>query len=533
MAVRPLAKHLLPAALLSTFAWVMACDGPTSIAVVTRATVPCQSLRGVSIMVTAAGGLEGPSTTTDRCEATPSDVSIGTLVVVPTGATDAKITIRVVAGVDRPVAECSAATSFAGCIVARRTLRFAPGKEIELPIDLRAECKDHGCDGLSTCVRGECRSAKVEDPSQCLGAACDESALDARPGGLTVAPNGPGTPGGPGSDGGVVVVLPDGGLLCGQSEKLCSGACVSAAEPAFGCDRSKCTPCAGSDSGNYACSAGLCVLLSCKPGFKRCGDACVPTDAAHGCDAAACAPCESGNGTASCNAGACAIACNNGYKACGGKCVGVTDPSYGCSPTACTNTNCPMPGPGATLVCNGTTCEVGACPAGTKNCNQKCVPTDVNNGCEAASCSACGASSACLGTPKVCTCVPEPATTTCMNKDCGPATNNCGQPVNCTLIKPACPGKTTCGGGAGGVNACGCTVTTNNCGACGAGTDNCGNAVSCPNTCVAPNTCNGAGNPNACGCTPITCYGQGICGYVDDGCGGQCYDGTGCGGGGD
>ena len=82
MAVRPLAKHLLPAALLSTFAWVMACDGPTSIAVVTRATVPCQSLRGVSIMVTAAGGLEGPSTTTDRCEATPSDVSIGTLVVL-------------------------------------------------------------------------------------------------------------------------------------------------------------------------------------------------------------------------------------------------------------------------------------------------------------------------------------------------------------------------------------------------------------------------------------------------------------------
>ena len=59
--------------------------------------------------------------------------------------------------------------------------------------------------------------------------------------------------------------------------------------------------------------------------------------------------------------------------------------------------------------------------------------------------------------------------------------------------------------------------------ACGPATDNCGNGITCPNTCVAPETCGGGGaGQNGCGCTPepigTTCLGA-TCGSAQNNCG--------------
>ncbi len=548
MRVRP--WGLVVAAAVSA---VVGCsDKPTSISVITTTDLPCAALKGVTIRATSPGSNDGPSTTTAQCTDDPAGARIGTLVLVPSGDKDAKVSVRVVAGVDKPVADCESAPGQAGCIVAKRALRFVAGREIDLPIVLRAQCKGTPCDPSSTCVAGVCRSATVTDPTMCSGDACAEGSLEARGSG-----NGNGGGGGDSGaptlpDGGSVapdsgiIVLPDGGITCGASEKICSGACVSQADPAHGCSSAGCDACPGSDVGDYACAAGKCVRLQCKAGFKVCGDTCVPTDVAHGCSAAACTACDATNGTASCDKGACVIACSNGYKLCGGKCVSVDDPTYGCGPTACSSAGCPDPG-GGTVICSNGACVIGTCPTGTKQCGQKCVPTDTLNGCQdAARCTACGPFDQCLGAPTVCTCVPETDATACKNKgvECGSTTNRCGGTVNCG----GCAAPLSCGGG-GAPGKCGCTdeAATTTCtkyGArCGSFLNNCNRYVNCETaaygTCAAQTGKSGAYCAgNACACTPAdpnaVCPSYG-CANPDDGCGGyvDCYNYycCGCGGG--
>ena len=425
------------------------CDEPTSIAVRVTSDLPCTALKGVTIQAGPPGAPARASETTTSCRAEGDATVIGTLVLVPGGSEDANVSVRVLGGVDVAVEACKDETNFAGCIVARRTLRFVPGRETDLPIILRGVCKGVACDGTMTCVRGACATSVVSDPARCSNASCDEGNLF--PGGTP--PTQP--------DGGIIV-LPDGGT-CGSGEKICDAHCVSAADPAFGCTRQGCAPCAGDDVAEFGCGVDTCLLVRCKDGFKNCGGTCVPLDVAHGCGAAACAPCESANGSASCDAiGACAIACNSGFKPCGGKCVSVDDPTYGCTATGCTADSCPDPGAG-TLVCASEvpsgpkTCVIGKCPSGTKDCNKKCVPTDATNGCEQASrCTACSAGEVCQGAPTVCTCIAEALTTTCATKSCGTATNNCGKSVTCAN---RCVAPNTCGGGGAGPNGCGCTST--------------------------------------------------------------------------
>lgn len=528
-------------------------EGPTSISIVTTTDLPCAALKGVTIRANSPGATDGPSTTTLQCSDGAGESRIGTLVLVPSGDNDAKVSVRVMAGVDKPVADCDSAPGQAGCIVAKRALRFVAGHEIELPIVLRAQCKGTPCDPTSTCVSGVCRSATVNDPTLCSGSACDEGSLEARGSGPGNGPaNDAGSPTLP--DGGAVtpdsgiIVLPDGGITCGASEKICNGACVSQADPTHGCSSVGCEACAGSDVGDYACAGGKCVRLNCKPGFKLCGDTCVPTDVAHGCSAAACAACDATNGTPSCDgSGACAITCANNYKLCAGKCVNVDDPTYGCGPTSCSAAGCPTPGQGGTLICSGGACVIGSCPGGTKQCGQKCVPTDTVNGCQdPGRCTACGPFDQCLGAPTVCTCVPESDATACSSKgaECGSVTNRCGGTVGSC---GGCAAPQTCGG-AGVANKCGCTdepakTSCDRVGArCGSVQNNCKRLVNCDavyGSCPAQTGksaayCAG----NACACTPAdpnaVCPSYG-CANPDDGCGGyvDCYNYycCGCGGG--
>lgn len=507
-------------------------EQPTSVTINVRTDLACDDLRSVAIAVGGPDVMDTrpPQTVTPSCAPFDEELSaVGTLVVVPNGANDAELAIRVVAGVGRNADRCTSETGFRGCVVARRLVQFVPGREIELFVDLRLECSDVGCDPRTTCVKRSCVDASV-DGNRCLDAPCGEDLLGVTP---------------PRTDGGSIdssAVPPNG--ICPDGEKRCGEACVKRADPAFGCTPSSCAPCAGSDATIFQCVEQRCVRSACAEGFKLCGDSCVPSDAAHGCGNAACTPCESTNGTAGCDKGACTLQCAAGYKSCGGRCVLVDDPTYGCTATECTATGCPAEG-GGTLICQAGACVVGACPANTKICNQRCVPIDANNGCaETSRCTPCATSELCLGTPTKCQCQPESVAVTCASKVCGPATNNCGQIIQCPDTCASHFGASyTCGGGAAGPNGCGCTpndaVVCQGV-ECGPAINNCGQPIQCPDTCAAKGStwaCNTSGvGPNTCGCTPLTksaaCDGR-RCGSASNGCGsnyncGSCLSGQVC-----
>lgn len=488
-------------ALAAAVACSIAACGVSSTTVTLEVTtdLPCEALRGVDIAVSTMGVSGERSTRTARCTADASSSRVGSLVIVPRGGEGATIAVRVVAGVDRAIGECTASDRWAGCIVSRRIVRFVPGANVDVSVALRRACTALGCDESSTCVAGECKSAACPP-----GTSCDEENLGPAPG--PAADGGP-LEGGPllpdaepphdaGADGDATLPLPDGGALCKPTEKICDNKCVAASDPAYGCLAAGCSPCPDIAIAEYACTSQTCALLHCQPGYKKCGSGCVPADVDHGCAEASCAPCDAIHGTASCSAqGKCAITCASGFKSCGGKCVSVSDPTYGCSATGCSAASCPNPGSG-TLACVGTSCVIGSCPPGTKKCNQKCVPTDVQNGCESlTSCSACPTSNVCAGTPSVCTCVPESPATTCAGQSCGTATNNCGKKVTC---QDKCQAPDWCNGGNAGPNGCGCTPDPECIGRnCGAYYDNCGRYVSC-GSCSWPDFCGGGGS-NMCG----------------------------------
>jgi sulfatase modifying factor 1 len=188
------------------------------------------------------------------------------------------------------------------------------------------------------------------------------------------------------------------------------------------------------DAGATSAAAGA-TAADCGPDQKFCADKCVDIDDVnYGCTATSCnmSTCPAaGSATLACEAGACVIgACGAGSKKCAGKCVAISDPTYGCGDTSCDASSCPDPKSG-TLICDGGACSVGACEAGTKQCGNKCVPQDENNGCgDPKDCAACASSETCLGTPSACTCKSDDVEA-CKNQWCGTAVNNCGETVDC------------------------------------------------------------------------------------------------------
>src|SRR5207244_495983 len=123
-----------------------------------------------------------------------------------------------------------------------------------------------------------------------------------------------------------------------------------------------------------ACTAGACTIASCSAGYTNCDGA-----PANGCevhtavDTANCGTCghacSTVNGTASCTAGACAIACRSGFGDCN------NDASDGCETNLNTNVaNCATCGhacvlANATPACTAGACTIASCNAGYTDCN--------------------------------------------------------------------------------------------------------------------------------------------------------------------
>jgi hypothetical protein len=147
------------------------CRTPTQITVEVRTDLVCEADRPeTSITVGALGAIEdkAPVTVSTRCE----NHRVGAIVVVPSGANDDALALRVVTGIGKSAEQCVFDHYTGGCIVARRALRFVPHESLDLPIEMLFSCKDVPCGALFTCVNGACVPATITDPSACHGEGC-------------------------------------------------------------------------------------------------------------------------------------------------------------------------------------------------------------------------------------------------------------------------------------------------------------------------------------------------------------------------
>lgn len=257
---------------------------------------------------------------------------------------------------------------------------------------------------------------------------------------------------------------------------------------------------AGTDVGS-AGSAGTSGAagngpLVCPSDQKPCGGECVKVDdPAYGCGKTSCnqSSCPAGGASFACEGEECVIAsCGAGMKACAGRCVAVSDPTYGCSPAGCDASSCPDPGVG-TLRCSGPNCIVGDCTADTKKCGPNCVPRDANYGCdEAGRCTPCSANQVCSGEPgsTACACIPDDVEA-CEGLACGDSVNNCGDAIECP---DTCVAPLECDPVGLTPNNCDC-IGDNPCQVdCGTKLDNCGEEWQCENYCEGTNKPNCANN---------------------------------------
>jgi hypothetical protein len=139
------------------------CRGATQIVVDIRTNVTCANpmqWQGIAVY-SGSPGLDveskDPSLLSTACEA---DGRVGSIVLVPNGAKDATLGLRVVAGLTRAPDQCAAA-HYEGCIVARRTVTFLPHEALDLRIDLTNDCVGQACDALRTCFNGACADARL------------------------------------------------------------------------------------------------------------------------------------------------------------------------------------------------------------------------------------------------------------------------------------------------------------------------------------------------------------------------------------
>src|SRR5260221_10420789 len=97
------------------------CRTATQITVTVATDFGCANLTGVTIAIGHPGEIVGkkPTTSTRVCVGG----RVGSLVVVPSGGRTDEVAIEILAGVKKPVEECTP-PDYQGCIVARRSLHF-------------------------------------------------------------------------------------------------------------------------------------------------------------------------------------------------------------------------------------------------------------------------------------------------------------------------------------------------------------------------------------------------------------------------
>lgn len=200
----PALAALLPTCLAvsSTFS----CRGATQVKVKVWTDLPCEQVRGRGTALTAGSPEEDletkpPARVSLDCD--PNTGALGELVIVPTGdEREAEFAFKIVTAVTAASVDNCQAPAYDGCIVARRVLRYVSNTTLYLDVLMRASCEGIECNSRTTCFdRNECRSAIIEDPSQCeTPGACNSDSLP--PGDVAGAGGASGSAGASGAGGG-------------------------------------------------------------------------------------------------------------------------------------------------------------------------------------------------------------------------------------------------------------------------------------------------------------------------------------------
>jgi hypothetical protein len=176
------------------------CSDPTQITLLI-ASDECARNAGATVTSITVGdppNIEAnqPSAVTTQCASDSG--TIGSLVLVPSGADTAAVEIRVVLGVGAGTdpSTClapgpSGAPAYGpGCIVARRIVTYVPHQNVIVPVEMLGACDTtlgRACAADATCVDGACVPATIPDPTQCTNTtACTLTAPD---GGADAAPS--------------------------------------------------------------------------------------------------------------------------------------------------------------------------------------------------------------------------------------------------------------------------------------------------------------------------------------------------------
>ncbi len=269
-----------------------ACFAPTQIEVRLTTDVPCADLAttgGAEIFVAGrsadlAG--EDPRATAATClgPAEGGAASLGTLNLVPSDGRDAPLVVQVVLRLPGRAAPSAPPGDVAGCIVARRSIRFIAHASLLLPIVLDSRCAGVSCGADETCERGLCVASAVGD---CNGGPCVVGASDGGEG-----EGGPGvTEAGPLLDASsdapkdATTPPPDGGLCPALVPYTCAdcpgGRCCIVKNSA----KPECGPACGTLGNDRVCTDNcqcgtnqLCRSgLGCS-GVKFCGGSCDPLE---------------------------------------------------------------------------------------------------------------------------------------------------------------------------------------------------------------------------------------------------------------
>jgi len=184
-----------------------------------------------------------PSSTREGCE---SATGVGTLVIYPSGATDAEVAIKVLGGVESTPDRCDP-PGYAGCIVHRRMLRFIPNVTQRATVRLTLACLNRQCPMGTTCDNGACVADRDvrDDGSTSPDASRQES-------GIVLPP----------SDG----AAPDSGDSCAGCAGVCAGGVCNVDCSKVACRGEVCAPTLPC---NISCpTPGSCANVMCTTSQK-------------------------------------------------------------------------------------------------------------------------------------------------------------------------------------------------------------------------------------------------------------------------
>jgi alpha-tubulin suppressor-like RCC1 family protein len=156
-------------AALGIAAALASCKTASQAQVTVRTNLSYRTGLNMALWASASGRTDANAPLVQSSEPWLGDGNVGDIVVVPGGAPDGALQLRVVLGVGRDARTCSDADP-TGCIVAKRKLAFVPNKQLRVPIVLHLACQGVVCGGDTTCnYLGQCVSSVIE-PGACTGA---------------------------------------------------------------------------------------------------------------------------------------------------------------------------------------------------------------------------------------------------------------------------------------------------------------------------------------------------------------------------